>query len=51
MLKKGFLASTNFYASIAHSDEDFDLYFDALNSIFKTIKKSNISKNYFYIRS
>lgn len=39
MLKKGFLASTNFYASIAHSDEDFDLYFDALNSIFKTIKK------------
>jgi glutamate-1-semialdehyde 2,1-aminomutase len=38
MLKKGFLASTNFYASIAHTDEYFDSYFEALNEVFKIIK-------------
>ena len=37
MLKKGFLASTNFYASIAHSDLDFELYFEALNDVYKVI--------------
>ena len=40
MLKKGFLASTNFYASIAHEDNDFDNYFYELNQIFNTIAKS-----------
>jgi glutamate-1-semialdehyde aminotransferase len=39
MLKKGFLASNNFYASIAHSDLNMEQYFEALNSIFKIIKK------------
>lgn len=39
MLKKGFLASNNFYASIAHSDLNMHQYFEALNPIFKIIKK------------
>lgn len=38
MLKKGFLASNNFYASIAHSDLNMEQYFEALNPIFKIIK-------------
>ncbi|SMG23504.1 glutamate-1-semialdehyde 2,1-aminomutase [Marivirga sericea] len=37
MLKKGFLASTIFYASIAHSENDFEKYFEALSDIYKTI--------------
>lgn len=37
MLKKGFLASTNFYASIAHNDADFALYFEGLNDVYKII--------------
>jgi glutamate-1-semialdehyde 2,1-aminomutase len=37
MLKKGFLASTNFYASTAHSNSDFELYFEALNDVYKFI--------------
>ncbi len=37
MLKKGFLASTNFYACTEHKDEHFDVYFEALNSVYKTI--------------
>jgi glutamate-1-semialdehyde aminotransferase len=39
MLKKGFLASTLFYASIAHSDEYFDAYFNGLNEVFQVIAK------------
>jgi len=37
MLQKGFLASTNFYASIAHRQEDIDRYFAALDGVYKTI--------------
>jgi glutamate-1-semialdehyde 2,1-aminomutase len=37
MLKMGFLASTNFYASIAHKDEHFDNYFNALDKVYKVI--------------
>lgn len=37
MLKKGFLASTNFYASVAHEDKYFDSYFNALNEVYKII--------------
>lgn len=37
MLKKGFLASTNFYASTAHTNSDFELYFEALNDVYKVI--------------
>jgi glutamate-1-semialdehyde 2,1-aminomutase len=39
MLKKGFLASTHFYASIAHKEHHFDSYFNALDSVYKTIKQ------------
>jgi glutamate-1-semialdehyde aminotransferase len=39
MLKKGFLASTNFYASIAHEDKDFENYFDELNQVYSTLAK------------
>lgn len=38
MLKKGFLASTNFYASIAHEDSDFENYFSELDTVYKKIK-------------
>jgi glutamate-1-semialdehyde 2,1-aminomutase len=39
MLKKGFLASTNFYASIAQKEEHFTSYFNALDEVYGTIKK------------
>lgn len=39
MLKKGFLASTNFYACIDHSDDLMNLYFDSLNEVFQIIRK------------
>ena len=39
MLKKGFLASTNFYACTEHTDEHLDLYLNALSDIYKTISK------------
>ena len=39
MLKKGFLASTNFYASISHEENYIDSYSDALNDIFCLINK------------
>ena len=39
MLKKGILASTNFYASIAHSEIEFDRYFNELDTNFKMISK------------
>jgi glutamate-1-semialdehyde 2,1-aminomutase len=38
MLKKGFLASTNFYASIAHKDEYFESYFNALDEVYGMVK-------------
>tara|TARA_B100001175_G_C19501346_1_gene638249 strand:+ start:1341 stop:2648 length:1308 start_codon:yes stop_codon:yes gene_type:complete len=34
MLKKGFLASTNFYASTAHNQDNLNLYLEALNDIY-----------------
>tara|TARA_B100000963_G_scaffold274789_1_gene243018 strand:- start:13565 stop:14872 length:1308 start_codon:yes stop_codon:yes gene_type:complete len=39
MLKKGFLASTQFYACTEHNDQYLDLYFDALSNIYKMIYK------------
>lgn len=39
MLKKGFLASTHFYASIAHEGHHFEAYFNALDAVYKTIKQ------------
>ena len=46
MLKKGFLASTNFYACIEHKDSHIDSYFDALDDTYKKIancEKGNIN--------
>ena len=37
MLKRGFLASTNFYAAIVHEDKYFDQYFDSLNDVYHSI--------------
>lgn len=39
MLKKGYLAGSSFYASIAHSRAILDEYFEALSPIFKVLKE------------
>jgi glutamate-1-semialdehyde 2,1-aminomutase len=39
MLKKGFLASTNFYACTAHTDDKITAYFDALDDVYHTISQ------------
>lgn len=39
MLKKGFLASTSFYACTAHTDDKFESYFTALDEVYKVIAK------------
>ena len=39
MLKKGFLASTHFYACTEHTDEHLNSYFEALDDIYETIAK------------
>jgi len=39
MLKKGFLASTLFYACVAHTDEHIKLYGEALCDVFNVIAK------------
>lgn len=39
MLDKGFLASTNFYASTAHTDDHLESYFNALDEVYASISK------------
>lgn len=39
MLRKGFLASTNFYACTEHTDDKFESYFNALDEVFGLIAK------------
>lgn len=39
MLKKGILASTNFYASTAHTEAEFEIYFSHLEVVFAKIAK------------
>jgi len=39
MLKRGFLASTHFYACIDHDNEKIDAYLNELNSIYKLISE------------
>lgn len=39
MLKKGFLASTNFYASVAHEEKHFEQYFQALDGVYAQISQ------------
>jgi glutamate-1-semialdehyde aminotransferase len=44
MLKKGILASTNFYASTAHTNDEFEIYFNVLEEIFKKISKCEVGE-------
>ncbi len=49
MLYKGYLASTNFYASTAHNEDNLNHYFEALNDVYSIISdcekgKKNIDK-------
>jgi len=44
MLKKGFLASTNFYACTAHKNEHIDAYFNELDKVYKTISECENEK-------
>ena len=37
MLTKGYLASTSFYASVAHNEANLNLYFEALNEVYALI--------------
>ena len=37
MLKKGFLASTHFYACTEHKEEDISRYFEELDLVFRTL--------------
>ena len=39
MLKKGILASTNFYACTEHSDEHLSSYFTGLDEVYKVISE------------
>jgi len=51
MLKKGFLASNIFYASLAHKEKILKKYFKELDIIFKKIKKFENGENvYNYLR-
>jgi glutamate-1-semialdehyde 2,1-aminomutase len=48
MLKEGILASTNFYPSIVHTNEEFDIYFDKLIKIYKVIAECENGKRNIY---
>jgi len=39
MLKKGFLASNNFYASICHNELNLQMYFESLNEVYALISR------------
>jgi glutamate-1-semialdehyde 2,1-aminomutase len=45
MLKKGFLASNRFYASIAHDNQVLDSYFNALDETLNSISVISDNKN------
>jgi len=45
MLEKGFLASTVFYAMLAHSIENVDYYLNATNEVFHTIEQAKRNNN------
>ena len=44
MLNLGFLASTNFYASVAHKEEHFTSYFNALDQVYRTISECEMGQ-------
>ena len=39
MLTKGYLASTNFYASTAHNEENLKVYLEALSDVYSIISE------------
>jgi glutamate-1-semialdehyde 2,1-aminomutase len=45
MLSKGYLASTNFYASTAHNEDNLKLYFEALEGIYSIISECEKGNN------
>ena len=45
MLERGYLASTNFYASTSHNEENLKLYFEALNEVYSAIAKCEKGHN------
>lgn len=45
MLKKGFLASTIFYACTEHTDDKLEMYFNALDEVFAVIAKCENEEN------
>lgn len=45
MLKKGILASTHFYASTAHTEHEFEIYFNGLDEVFSKISKCEVGEN------
>lgn len=45
MLRRGFLATTAFYASLAHTSKDIDQYFSAVDDAFGVIAQAIASKN------
>ena len=46
MLEKGFLATMNFYVSIAHTHKIINRYIKALEKVFKIISKIENKDNY-----
>ena len=51
MLRKGFLASTTCYTSIAHTSDIIDLYFEALDPIFALISECEHGRNVYDLLS
>lgn len=47
MLKRGLLAATSVYVSMAHTDKYLDVYFSNLDEIFETIAKCEQGKDVF----
>lgn len=45
MLRRGYLATTAFNASLAHNDEVLKEYFSTLNEVFGILSKANIENN------
>ena len=39
MLKRGFLSSDKFYASIAHDNDTLDKYFNSLDDVYNLLSK------------
>ena len=51
MLKKGYLATTVIYVSLAHKKKIIDLYLDNLDKVFKKISKMKNPKKEIKIKA